>query len=42
MFLEPLVEDLNITFYAIEYPHYSSYSVCCPALISNTIKEDSL
>ena len=41
-FLEPLVEEIGVTFYAIEYPSYSCYLTCFPALISNTIKADSL
>lgn len=41
-FLEPIVEEINITFYSIQYPTYSSYQSTCPAFISNKIKEDAL
>ena len=41
-FLMPIVEQTGIKIYAIEYPSYGAYETCCPACISNTIKEDAL
>lgn len=41
-FLQPIVDAINISFYAIEYPSYGQYSTLCPVLISNRIKADSL
>lgn len=41
-FLQPLVQALSITFYAIEYPNYGQYYSLCPLFISDKIKEDAL
>lgn len=34
-FLEPIIEENNITIYALEYPTYGTYFKLFPALISN-------
>ena len=41
-FLLPIIQRTDIPVYAIEYPSYGSYQTCCPAMISNSIKEDAL
>jgi uncharacterized protein len=41
-FLQPIMQALSITFYAIEYPSYGHYYTLCSVRISNRIKEDSL
>lgn len=41
-FLDPIVQETNVTFYSIEYPSYGQYYSLSAALISDTIKQDAL
>lgn len=41
-FLEPIVQETNVTFYSVEYPSYGQYYSLSAALISDTIKQDAL